>query len=76
MTREAGRHTPMAKIGTKNVVYLFPEKFNGTLEKMLMKRVNDSRNNWDVILHECMFAYNTSIQATTKYSPFYLMYGR
>ena len=31
---------------------------------------------WDEILPFVLFAYNTSIQDTTRYSPFFLLHGR
>lgn len=43
---------------------------------MLRKRINDEKDNWDLPLRECVFAYNTSVQSTTKFTPFYIMYGR
>jgi hypothetical protein len=29
-----------------------------------------------LVLQKCVFAYNSSKQSTTRYSPFYLMYWR
>lgn len=34
------------------------------------------RKSWDECLQSVSFAYNTSIQETTGYSPFFLVYGR
>jgi glycyl-tRNA synthetase beta subunit len=33
-------------------------------------------NNWDEYLQAVVFAYNTGIHKTTKYSPYELLYGR
>ena len=33
-------------------------------------------SNWDEDLSKVCMAYNTSIQSTTGYSPFFLMFGR
>jgi hypothetical protein len=52
------------------------ERFNATLEQMLTPYVNDPQDNWDEHLPFVQFAYNTAIQATTGYNPFYLLYGR
>ena len=52
------------------------EKFNGTLERMLLKQVNEDKDDWDELLDHCVFAYNTAVQSTTKYTPFYIMYCR
>ena len=52
------------------------ERWNQTLQNSLRKRINQQQNNWDEFLDEILFAYRTSIQDSSKYSPFYLMYGR
>lgn len=52
------------------------ERWNQTLKNMLVKFVEDKRNKWDTVLDSCVFAYNTSKQASTLYSPFEVMYGR
>ena len=52
------------------------EKFNGTLCKMLASYCNENQTNWDIYLPIVLFAYRTSIQKTTKESPFRLLYGR
>ena len=38
--------------------------------------VAESQDNWDDFLQNLAFAYNSARHATTKYSPFYLMFGR
>ena len=43
---------------------------------MLMKFCSDRHSNRDTHLDACTFAYNTSRQESTKYSPFELMFGR
>ena len=52
------------------------ERLNHTLSDMLSMYVNADHKNWDEILPYVTFAYNTSKQESTKYSPFYLLYGR
>ena len=52
------------------------ERFNRTLCDMLVHCVNSSHNDWDVKLPFVLFAYRTSKHATTKQTPFYLVYGR
>jgi hypothetical protein len=32
-------------------------------------------NDWDVLLKHVLFAYRTSENASTKYTPFYLMWS-
>ena len=43
---------------------------------MLVKFVEDKREEWDNVLDCCIFAYNTSKHASSLYSPFEIMYGR
>ena len=51
------------------------EKFNGTLGNMLSAYVHQQADCWDDYLQFAVFAYNTSAHASTKETPFYLMYG-
>ena len=43
---------------------------------MLSKVVEKSGKDWDMKLPYVLFAYRTSMQESTKESPFFLMYGR
>ena len=43
---------------------------------MLATAVEDKAVNWDSHLRRLCIAYNSSIQPTTGYTPFYLMFGR
>ncbi|UYV83322.1 K02A2.6-like, partial [Cordylochernes scorpioides] len=52
------------------------ERLNRTLINMLSMYVNTDQKNWDEILPFITHAYNTTIQETTVYSPFFLMFGR
>jgi len=52
------------------------ERFNHTLKTMLSMYVNDKQTNWDEYLSFVVFAYNTSVNKSTNYSPFVLLYGR
>lgn len=52
------------------------ERFNHTLTKMISMYINSDHSNWDTILPFVTFAYNTAVQTTTGFSPFYLLYGR
>ena len=40
-----------------------------------MKLVNNEANDWDELLDPVAFAYRINKQASTKYSPFEIMYG-
>lgn len=52
------------------------ERFNQTLQTTLLKVVNVSQNDWDDHLPSILFAYRTSLQKSTKLTPFEVMYCR
>ena len=52
------------------------ERFNGTLAEGLSMYVSTHQKDWDQHLSLILFAYRVSPNATTKESPFYLLYGR
>lgn len=52
------------------------ERFHRTLADMIAVYVQPDHKNWDTLLPFLTFAYNTAVQRTTCYSPFYLVYGR
>ena len=51
------------------------ERFNRTLTDMLAKKAERSGKDWDAHLPFVLFAYQASLQESTKESPFYLLYG-
>ncbi|CAF5215679.1 unnamed protein product, partial [Rotaria magnacalcarata] len=52
------------------------ERFNATFIPQISKLQDTEDNNWDEYLQAVVFAYNTGIHKTTKYSPYELLYGR
>ena len=52
------------------------ERFNRTLQQMLAMYVNENKRDWDDHLPYVMFAYRSSIHASTGFSPNSLMLGR
>ena len=52
------------------------ERYNQTLVNSLAKYVQEKRNQWNEMLSEVVYAYNTAIQESTKYSPFEAIFGR
>jgi transposase InsO family protein len=52
------------------------ENFNGMLGSMLTKYLaNKSTMLWDLYLPQALFACRVRVHATTKRSPFFLLYG-
>ena len=52
------------------------ERTNRTIEESLVKYVDEHPNTWSDYLPLVMMAYRSSIHYVTKYSPFYLPFGR
>ena len=52
------------------------EKAIGTLTNTLSKLVDSNPNDWDLILPYALWAYRTAVHATTKETPYFLVYGR
>ncbi|UYV80861.1 K02A2.6-like [Cordylochernes scorpioides] len=52
------------------------ERLNRTLINTISMYVNTDQKNWDEILPFITQVYNTTIQETTGYSPFFLLFGR
>ena len=50
------------------------ERFNQTLQTALIKLVNENQTDWEDHLSAVLFAYRTTQQKATKFSPFELMY--
>jgi len=50
------------------------ERFNKTLIDMLSKLV-DENNDWDELIPYALYVYRTAVHASTKYTPFKLMFG-
>ncbi|UYV77053.1 K02A2.6-like [Cordylochernes scorpioides] len=52
------------------------ERMNRTLTDMISMYIDEKHQNWDEILPFVTFAYNSSVQETTGYSPYFLIHGR
>ena len=52
------------------------ERLNRTLCESLAKLVQLHKNEWNFYLPSVLFTYRTIKQSTTKFTPFYLTYGR
>ena len=52
------------------------EPLKETIKRGLQKTLNEKRmEDWDVVLSEVMFAYNTSVHTTTGFTPYFLTVG-
>ena len=52
------------------------ERLNRTLINMLKTIPESEKQNWREHLPKLLFAYNSTVNKTTGFSPFYLMFGR
>ena len=52
------------------------ERFNRTLLDMLSTSIKQHHGTWEDHIRAVCMAYNTSVQPTTGFTPFYLMFGR
>jgi hypothetical protein len=52
------------------------ERFNRTLTTMLASHVQENQRNWDDLIPYVTYAYRITVHASTKETPFFLMFGR
>ena len=52
------------------------ERFNRTLVSMLSTTTDENPFEWEYHVQKVCMAYNTSVQSTTGFTPFFLMFGR
>ncbi|KAH7301299.1 hypothetical protein KP509_23G019200 [Ceratopteris richardii] len=52
------------------------ERMNKTIKQILNSFIDPLQQNWDQVLPFAVYAYNTSVQASTRVSPFRALYGR
>ncbi|XP_042144991.1 uncharacterized protein LOC121835113 [Ixodes scapularis] len=52
------------------------ERFNGTIKQMMKRMCQERPKDWDRYLPALLFAYREVPQASLKFSPFELLYGR
>ena len=52
------------------------EKAIGTLHNTLSKLVGSNAAEWDLLIPYALWAYRTAVHATTKETPFFMVYGR
>ena len=52
------------------------ERFHRVMNDMIQKRISEDQTKWDEILQSCLGAYRMSKNESTKYSPYFVMYGR
>ena len=75
LVREVCRLLSIKKVNTSGYSDGLVEKFNSTLSAML-RRVAETGKDWDHHFPFVLFAYRTSVQESTKETPFYLLYGK
>ena len=52
------------------------ERFNQTIQTMLVKFIVSKKESWQDYLDTCVYAYITSRHDSSKFTPFELMFGR
>lgn len=52
------------------------ERFNQTLQSMIVKMIKDKKDSWESYIDSCVYAYNTAVHESSLYTPFELMFGR
>ena len=52
------------------------ERFSRTLLNMLCTVANNHGQDWDIMLPNLLMAYWSSVHATTKFTPFQMLFGR
>ena len=52
------------------------ENMNKTLKDQLHHYINARQSDWDVFLTTVQLMYNSTVNAATGYTPFYMMFGR
>ena len=52
------------------------ERCNGTIKRGLLKRIGEAKHDWPDHLPSVLMAMRVSVQESSRYSPFFLLYGR
>jgi hypothetical protein len=68
-------HVRFAQVGHHEGIGL-AERAIQSLSKMMKSFIEDNEKDWDKLLKYFCFAINDTVNATTHFSPSYLVYGR
>ena len=52
------------------------ERFHSTMHSLISKWIAENHKNWDELLPAVTFAYRTTVQEATGFTPFYMLFGR
>ena len=68
---EKTRTTPYHPQGDRQV-----ERLNKSLVKILCKLISDYQRDWADFVPKTVLAYKTSVQESTRFNPYRMMFGR
>ncbi|CAG7824728.1 unnamed protein product, partial [Allacma fusca] len=52
------------------------ERTHANINRMIAKHVDENQKNWDTLLPQVSARLNSAVNEVTKYSPYFLLYGR
>jgi len=52
------------------------ERLHRTMNDILAKKIGDNERSWDLYINQMLAALRFNVSESTKFSPFYLVYGR
>jgi hypothetical protein len=52
------------------------ERFNGTIKSLITLFTDDYQTDWDIVLYQVLFEYNTATPIEATASPYYINHGR
>ena len=67
---------PQVRISNSSVYFTCIIIQAQTIRNMLTKFIEGKKNAWEDYLDTCVYAYNTAVHESSRFSPYELMFGR